>query len=265
MTSGFIRTLALAGTCLLAGGATAADIYSPVAPETQQVTTESGWTFSFSPYFWAAGLSGDIEQFGLPAVDVDASFSDVFDHLDFALMATAEARNGPYSIFGDAIYIKLSGEGGTPRGIIADDVKLSTETFTGTLGAGYAIYEDSAARLDIVGGLRVWSVESELSFSGGILPPGGVSRSDDATWVDGIAGFRGTYSFTPEVYLTGWGLVGAGGADLDWDVAAAIGYRFSDTISALAGYRALGVDYSNDGFVFDVVEQGPILGLVVRF
>ena len=263
MTSRFIATLASIGACLLAGAATAADIYSPVAPETQQVTTESGWTFSFAPYFWAAGLSGDIEQFGLPAVDVDASFSDVFDHLDFAAMAIAEARNGPYSIFGDAMYIKLSGEGGTPRGVLAEDVELSTETFAGTLGAGYAIYEDSAARLDIVGGVRVWSVKSELSFQGGALD--GVSRTDDATWVDGIAGFRGTYSFTPEIYMTGWGLVGAGGADLDWDVAAAIGYRFSDTVSALAGYRALGVDYSNDGFVFDVVEQGPILGLVVRF
>ena len=40
-------------------------------------------------------------------------------------------------------------------------------------------------------------------------------------------------------------------------VAAAIGYRFSDTVSAVAGYRALGVDYSNDGFLFDVVQQGP--------
>ncbi|WP_353843570.1 hypothetical protein [Mesorhizobium sp.] len=60
------------------------------------------------------------------------------------------------------------------------------------------------------------------------------------------------------------GLVGAGEADIDWDVAWAIGYRFNDRI--LSGNRALGVDYSNDGgFLFDVVQQGPILGLVVRF
>lgn len=263
MTSRFVRALISIGGCLLAGGAAAADIYSPVTPEVQQVTTESGWTFSFAPYFWAAGLSGDIQQFGLPAVDVDASFSEVFDHLDFAAMAIGEARYGPYSIFGDVLYTKLSGQGGTPRGILATDVELSTETFAGLIGAGYTVFDDSSLRLDVVGGLRVWSVESELSFSGGILD--GVSREDDAAWVDGLAGFRGTYSITPEIYLTGWGLVGAGGADLDWDVAAAIGYRFSDTISAVAGYRALGVDYSDDGFVFDVVQQGPILGLVVRF
>lgn len=208
-------------------------------------------------------MSGDIAQFGLPAAHVDASFSDIFDHLDFGAMAIGEARYGPYSIFADIMYTKISGQGGTPRGILANDVEVSSETFAGLLGVGYSVFEDGATRVDIVGGLRVWSVDTDLSFSGGILD--GVSRSDDATWVDGLAGLRGTYSLTPEIYLTGWGLVGAGGADLDWDVAAAIGYRFNETVSAVAGYRALGVDYSNDGFLFDVVQQGPILGLAVRF
>lgn len=134
MTSWLVRNLAFAASCLLGSSALAADIYSPMTPQAREITTESGWTFSFAPYFWAAGLSGDIGQFGLSAVDVDASFSDVFDHLDFALMATAEARNGPYSIFGDAIYIKLSGQGATPRGFLADDVELATETFAGLLG-----------------------------------------------------------------------------------------------------------------------------------
>jgi len=29
--------------------------------------------------------------------------------------------------------------------------------------------------------------------------------------------------------------------------------------------RALGVDYSNDGFLFDAVQQGPIIGLAINF
>ncbi|MBK5567172.1 hypothetical protein [Ensifer sp. SSB1] len=258
-----VRTVAAIGTCLVAGTAQATDIYSPMTPEVQQKTTEGGWTFSFAPYFWAAGLSGDLEQFGLPAVDVNASFRDIFDHLEFGAMAIGEARNGPYGIFADAMYTKISGQSGTPRGVLATDVELTSETFAGLLGAGYSVIDNDTARLDVVAGLRVWSVESELSFHGGILD--GRSSSDQAAWVDGLAGFRGTYSLTPELHLTGWGLVGAGGADLDWDVAAAIGYRFNNSISAIAGYRALGVDYSNDGFVFDVTQQGPMLGLSVRF
>ena len=57
-----------------------------------------------------------------------------------------------------------------------------------------------------------------------------------------------------------------GEADIDWDVAGGLGYRINERFSATVGYRALGVDYSNDdGFLFDVVQQGPILGLTVRF
>jgi hypothetical protein len=241
----------------------AADVYTPVTPEAEQVVTEQGWTFTVAPYFWAAGISGDVGQFGLPPVDVDASFSDIFNHLDFGAMAIGEARYDRYSIFGDIMYSKISGAAGTPRGMLASSVEVSSETFAGLIGAGYSVLENSSGRLEVVGGARVWSVDTEISFSGGILD--GVSRSDGATWVDAVAGLKGNYSITPEVYLTAWGLVGAGGADIDWDVAGAIGYRFNDRIAAVAGYRALGVDYRDDGFVFDVVQQGPILGMVVRF
>lgn len=61
------------------------------------------------------------------------------------------------------------------------------------------------------------------------------------------------------------GLVGAGEADIDWDVAGATGCHFNDRTSSVIGYLALSVDYNDDGFLFDVVQQGPILGPVVRF
>lgn len=94
---------------------------------------------------------------------------------------------------------------------------------------------------------------------------GGVSASDSATWVDGMAGIRARYSITDNIYLSGWGLIGAGQADLDWDVAAVIGYQINDTFSTVAGYRALGVDYSKDDFTFDAIQEGPIIGLVFHF
>ena len=179
-------------------------------------------------------------------------------------MAIGEARKGPYSFFGDIMYVKVSGAAGTPKGILASSVDVSAETFAGLFGAGYSLFQGSSGHLDVVGGVRVWSVDTDLSFSGGILD--GVSKSDGATWVDAMVGLRGDYSITDSIYLIGWGLIGAGGADLDWDVAAGLGYRFNDRISSVLGYRALGVDYDNDdGFVFDVVQHGPILGLVVRF
>jgi hypothetical protein len=33
----------------------------------------------------------------------------------------------------------------------------------------------------------------------------------------------------------------------------------------VGGYRALGVYYEDDGFIYDVVQHGPILGAVISF
>ncbi len=52
---------------------------------------------------------------------------------------------------------------------------------------------------------------------------------------------------------------------MDWDVAGTLGYQFKENLSAVAGYRALGVDYNHNGFVYDVVQKGPILGVVLHF
>ena len=257
-----LPALILAAAVLPTLQARAADV--PVAMSPVVVGGEvGGWTFAVAPYFWAAGMSGDLGQFGLPPIHVDSDFSDLLDHLDFAAMAIAEARNDRFSIFADVMYTKLGGDGDTP-GPIIDDIDVTSETFAGLLGAGYSVLQDGSSHLDIVAGARLWSVDTDISVSGlGGLIDG--TYSDGATWVDGLVGVRGRYDFNENWYLTGWGMIGAGEADLDWDVAAGLGYQFNDTWSAVAGYRALGVDYSQDDFVFDVVQQGPILGLVYRF
>jgi hypothetical protein len=248
---------------MICGNAQAADVSPLLTQDPQPAEAQDGWTFSIAPYLWIAGLSGDTAQFGLPAVHIDADFGDILSNLDFAFMAAGEARYDRFSIIGDVIYTKLSADGETPLGILASDVDVTSESFSGLLGVGYAFLDGPEGHLDIVGGVKLWSVDTTVAFSGGLL--GVVERSDSATWLDGMVGLRGKYSFTPEIYLTGWGLVGGGGANIDWDVALGVGYDFNDRISAIAGYRALGVDYSDDGFVFDTVQQGPILGLAIKF
>ncbi|WP_307236640.1 hypothetical protein [Pararhizobium capsulatum] len=248
---------------MVCGDVHAADLPPLMTEKPQVIESESGWTFAVAPYFWMAGISGDTSQFGLPVVHMDSDFSDVWNNLDFAFMAAGEARNGRFSVIGDVVYTKLSADAETPRGILADNVDVATSTFSGLLGISYAVLDGPEGHLDIVGGVKVWSVDTTLSFDGGLL--GGIERSDGATWVDGMFGLKGKYSLTPEIYLTGWGLLGAGGADIDWDVALGLGYDFNERISAIAGYRALGVDYSHDGFVFNAVQQGPILGVSIKF
>lgn len=257
-----LSSAALLSTLLVPNLGYAADL-TPLAPDAKVEGTPDGWQFTVAPYFWLAGISGDTASFGLPEVHLSSSFGDVIENIDFAFMAAGEARYERFSIVGDVIYTKLGADAKTRNGILADSVDVTSKTFAGLLGAGYAVIDDPAGHLDVVIGARIWSVDNTIGFNGGIL--GGREANDGATWVDALAGIRGTYFFTPEIYLTGWGLVGAGGADLDWDVQIGLGYKFNDMISAVAGYRALGVNYSDDGFVFDVVQQGPILGLAIHF
>ncbi|MNT73437.1 hypothetical protein D3C72_2121400 [compost metagenome] len=100
-------------------------------------------------------------------------------------------------------------------------------------------------------------------MKGGALD--GKSRSDSATWIDAVAGLRGQYALSEHWYLTGWGVIGAGEAKLDWDATAALGYQFKSDLSVVLGYRALGVNFRRNGFVYDVIQQGPIVGLAYQF
>lgn len=246
---------------LLHAGASVGAESDPAAAMPLQQSSE--WKFSVTPYFWAAGLSGKVSHSRLPVIDIDADFDKLFDDLDFGAMLIGDARKGRYSIFGDLIYTKIGTQGDTPHGILATGADVHTSTFAGLLGVGYSVLENSPHQLDVVAGLRVWSVDTDITLKGAHL--NGRKRSDSATWVDGLVGVRGNYVLSSKLYVTGWGLVGAGGAEADWDVGLGLGYNFSKSVSAAIGYRAVGVDYSKSGFKFDAVLQGPMAGVTIRF
>lgn len=254
--------LSIAALLAFASPAAAADMLPATAPVPAQQDPDK-LSISFSPYLWIAGITGDTAVLGLPTVHSDESFGDILKDIDFGFMGAGEARYGNFSVLTDISYARITSGSATPRGVFADRVNLKQETFSAMLGVGYTILEDEQGRLDAVSGAKIWWTETTISFSGG--PLGGTSARDEAIWVDGLAGFRGVYSITPEIYLTGWGYIGAGGADLDWDVMAGIGYKWKESISAIAGYRALGVNYSNGSLTNDIVEHGPIFGLVFHF
>jgi hypothetical protein len=82
-----------------------------------------------------------------------------------------------------------------------------------------------------------------------------------------MIGAKGRFNITPKIFMNGWAMAGGFGAasDFGWDVLGAVGYQFTDRFSTAIGYRALGVDYENDGFKYDVIQHGPIAGMIIRF
>ncbi|MBN9669827.1 hypothetical protein [Roseibium aggregatum] len=241
----------------------AADLAGPTVATPPPPATPSRWQFTFAPYIWTAGIGGDVGQFGLPPVSMSESIGDVLSSLDVGLMAVAEIRYDRFIVSTDLSYVRTSSSSDTPLGIFANSVETTSTSIRGVLLGGYELVDTGRFRLDAHAGLQVLSAETELAFSGGLL--NGRTRSDSDTWADGLAGVRARFDFTPKFYMSGWAYAGAGQSDLVWDVMGGAGYNFNGRISSYLGYRANGVDYSSDGFVYDVVQQGPVAGLVFRF
>ncbi|CAI1573108.1 hypothetical protein [Serratia entomophila] len=221
------------------------------------------WQFTASPYLWGAGIRGDVGHRATGTQFMKTDFSDIVRNLDVALMGMGEARNGPYSLLVDLMFIDTTTRNSLPAGAPASRLKVDNRTVSGFLGGGYTLLEGEKGRLDATAGIRVWYSSTSLSFQGGNAD--GIGGSDRATWADGVAGLRGHYALAPSIWVSAWGLAGGGQSRLDWDAAALMGWEFMPGFSAVAGYRAMGVDYRHNGFVYDVVQQGPILGMRGRF
>lgn len=235
----------------------AAQVTTPPAQPAEE------WQFTVSPYLWGAGIRGDVGHRSTGTQFMKTDFSDIAHDLDVAVMMMGEARKGRYSLLADLMFIDTTTRNDLPDGAAASRLKVDSRTVSGFLGAGYTLLEERDWRLDAVGGARVWYSSTSLRFQGGDAD--GMGGSDRATWVDGVAGARGQYALTPTVWLSAWGLAGGGQSRLDWDAAALVGWTFAPGFSAVAGYRAMGVDYRHNGFVYDVVQQGPILGMSGSF
>jgi hypothetical protein len=82
-------------------------------------------------------------------------------------------------------------------------------------------------------------------------------------WVDPFVGLRARYNFNDKYYLTGRADIGGFGvgADFSWHVNAGIGCQLSPSLFLEVTYRALGMDYDKNGYIYDMVTHGPEISL----
>src|SRR6266508_3774975 len=90
--------------------------------------------------------------------------------------------------------------------------------------------------------------------------------SRDDYWFDPYGGLRARYNFNKTFYTAVRGELGGGAAsDLMWEVEGVIGINLTRSIFTEIGYRALSVDYNNDGFLFDTITHGPQITTGITF
>jgi hypothetical protein len=247
------------------GPVVAADLstVSPMPAMNEPGGFEARWQAGAAFYLWAAGLNGTVGVGGFPSVDVDASFSDVLNNLDFALMAAGEVRYDRFGVFGDLIYVDLGASGSGPLGL--GSASADFQEWIITLMGEYRIIQQGNTSVDLMAGARIWGLGSSIDVTGA----GGAnfSASGDEWWVDPMIGVKARMQGASPWYLTGWAMIGGFGvsSDIDWDLFGGVGYEVNDYFSMFAGYRGIGVDYQSGGLDFNVVQHGPVVGGVFRF
>lgn len=259
------RILAVAAT--LAGGlpAQAADL-PPATKDPSSFALPVGPSFSFTGYGWASALHGRASTLPpLPPAKVDLSFGDILKDFNGGLMGVAEMRVGNWGFIADAMFTQVT-SGATLPGPYFSSVKLRSQTLTLQATALYRLYSDATFDVDLGAGLRFWNLDNRLKIGPGILNLA-IEHSEAENWLDPVLAARliarlgGPWSVTLIGDVGGFDV----GSRLTWQALGTVNYRWDESWTFHAGYRALHVDYRSGRFLYDTTMHGPILAATYRF
>jgi hypothetical protein len=249
------------------------------------------WTFALRPYLWAPGISGtlkyDIPPSGGGGASVDLS-SYVLENLSMALMLSAEARKGNWSVLTDVVYldvesdeskvksVSFTGPGGRIEISAGADLgtKVKLTGFEWELAGAYTVARGGNSSLDVLAGVRYLGIELKTDWqlsgsitdnvSGGTFASSG-STSDRVDLWDVIIGIRGYVGLGQSKWAIPYYLdVGTGNSAITSQAMAGIEYRYSWGELQLL-YRYLYYDLKGDKLLQNVSLSGPALGVNFRF
>lgn len=225
------------------------------------------WEWSVTPYFWFAGVDGDVKSNG-NKVDIDESFSDIWDALNFGGSVHIEAKKGKWGILIDTLYMDLSMDKDIVSPVTAE---VDLEMWTVEVGGFYQIGEwpmgdgnGRNMRLDVLGGGRYWNLDTDVKI-------GLMSGSTDSDWIDPFIGLRLFVDMKDWLIFHARGDIGgfavsSDAAELTWNVLVGPMFKLSEKLSIIAGYRWLDLDLEDgSNSETNVTYEGPMLGAVIRF
>lgn len=216
------------------------------------------WTFRSAMYVWGQALDGDV-GIGRLNADVNVDFKDILEDLDIAAMGVFEVGRGRWSVLADLSYAEISDSVSPFPKLPSRSVNFEQKQFLGNFLLIYQLLQKDSMKLDVFAGTRVNWLDVDIDAGPGF--------SRDKAWADPLIGARFEAPVGEDFFFRALGDVGGFGvaSDLTWQTIAGFGWRFSATGDVLLGYRAIGTDYQDGNFSYDVTAHGPVLGLEFKF
>lgn len=236
-------------------------------PAFGQEPSEKDWQVEVTPYLWFAGEHGKNRLGTLaPVQDIDRSIGDMFDNLEAAAYVSGNVRVGRFVALADINYAVTEDKLDSPR-LFPPPLygRERIARITGTVAAGWELFENDRVTLDAFGGVRYTRVEtvSKLRFNG--VFAGRFSKTID--FADPIVGARANVALTDRISLNAYGDIGGFhvSSNLTAQAMATVEYHVTDHLSLLAGYRYLTIDFEDGDTLLDVDVSGPLVGATFRF
>src|SRR6476661_3496619 len=158
-----IRFSLFTGALLAAVGSVGAGSIELAPKETAPptITQSEPWQFTIAAPGWLASMNGTIGVRGINA-DIDVPVDEVLQHLDMIFAMRAEARKGPFGIYGEVIYIGLSDGAQINRMINNIHEQVDMTLVDG--GLSWRLFNQPRWSLDLTAGSHYTNVYEQLEL-----------------------------------------------------------------------------------------------------
>ncbi len=204
------------------------------------------------PYLIIPGMGGDVTIKGT-AESLNASAGDIFGHLQFGFMGRSTVSYNRFFIGTDAVYMGLGGAN--------DSVDVGYDSWVAELSGGYRIHP----RIAVLSGVRYNSLSANLKFKG----PLQTNIRGSQVWWDPFVGTAANVPLGKKLSASARFDIGGFGAGsrIAINSEPLVSYRFNRRVTGTMGWKFFYQDYVNKGqaFEYDVLTQGPVLGLAIHW
>lgn len=213
------------------------------------------WDYTITPYIWAPALDLNLDVGPNPPIRGDVSMLGI---LDGALLLQGQARRGRWSFLGEFNYLNLSDNFGVSSTDPRAEWRLKGTMVS--LAAGYAVYDNADTRIEAIGGIRAWDLETSTEVSN-------LTASRTSTFVDPMIGMRVETPLGQGFNFHGLANIGGSnfGSDRQVEAIAQVNWPWTQRTSLSAGYRYLSLDFDEDQVLIDATMEGPFIAVSFDF